>query len=194
MPIKYIITIIILISVAFGLRSQTALISGQIPSSFVENAVIEIQIINLTQPDTILLIPNEDGIYEYNAPIGDDYRLIAKIFGGERSNDFLNGVSTLDLVLILRHILVITPFSSVAKIVAADVNMDGKVTASDLVFIRRLILGFSQNFGHTNSWFIRPASDPKLEFYDIINLQSDTTGLDFIPIKLGDVSGSAIGG
>lgn len=106
----------------------------------------------------------------------------------------MNGVSTLDLVLILRHILVITPFSSVAKIVAADVNMDGKVTASDLVFIRRLILGFSQNFGHTNSWFIRPASDPKLEFYDIINLQSDTTGLDFIPIKLGDVSGSAIGG
>ncbi|MBK9257557.1 MAG: hypothetical protein IPM42_19015 [Saprospiraceae bacterium] len=194
MTLKYIFTTITCISVAFGLQSQTAVISGQIASSFVENADIEIQIINLTQSDTIILNPDTSGLFEYNAPIGNDYRIIAKIVGGARSDDFLNGVSTLDQVLILRHILGITPLTSVANIVAADVNLNGKVTASDLVFIRRLILGFNQNFGHTNSWLIRPLSDPKLEFYDIISLQSETMGLDFIPIKLGDVNGTAVGG
>jgi hypothetical protein len=75
---------------------------------------------------------------------------------------------------------------------AADVNLDGKITATDLVFIRRLILGINQDFGHSISWLLRPTSNVNLEFYDIIDLQSDTTGLDFAPIKLGDVNGTSV--
>jgi len=191
---KYIFTVITLIFTTVGLQSQSFLISGQIPSSFKENADIEIRIINLTQQDTVFISPDGNGLYEYNASAGNNYRVSAKIIGGARYDDFLNGVSTLDQVIILRHILGITPLPSIAKLVASDVNLDEKVTASDLVFIRKLILGFNQNFGHSTSWLLRPTTDPKLEFYNIVDHQSNTTGLDFIPIKLGDVNGNAIGG
>jgi len=192
MTTKYILILIVLLSITFGLRSQTALISGHLPATFLTNAEVEIHIINLNQQDTIKRIPDASGLYEYNAPIGNDYKISAKLVGGARFNDFLNGVSTIDQVLILRHIIEIKTFAIPEKIIAADVNLDGIVTSSDLVLMRRLLLGINQDFGHSNSWFIRPTSNPIVNSYDIINLQADMTGLDFITIKLGDVSGNAI--
>jgi Dockerin type I domain len=191
MTIKNILITITLISISYGLRSQTSLISGQIPAAFLAKAEVEIHIINLTQSDTIILTPDANGMYEYNAPIGNDYYISSRLVGGERLDDFLNGVTTLDQVLILRHILGVAIFSAESKIIASDVNLDGRVTATDLVYIRRLILGINQDFGHSNSWFIRPITNPTLEAYELINLQSDATGLDFITIKLGDVNGTS---
>ena len=58
-----------------------------------------------------------------------------------KTDDYTNGVSTLDLVLIQRHIFLgLTKLDSPEKLLAADVNKDGKVTASDLVELRKLIL------------------------------------------------------
>ncbi len=192
MTIKHILITITLMSITFGLRSQTSLISGHIPSAFLVNAEVEIQVINLTQPDTIILTPDASGLYEYNAPVGNDYKVSSSVVGGKRYSDFVNGVSTLDQVLIMRHILAVDIFTSPNKLIAADVNLDGKITSIDLVLARRLILGIIQDFGHSNSWFIRPITDPTLEAYELINLQSDATGLDFITIKLGDVNGNAV--
>ena len=39
----------------------------------------------------------------------------------------MNGVSTLDLVMMQRHILGVAPFHNAYKMVAADVNNDSKV-------------------------------------------------------------------
>lgn len=191
MTIKNILITITLLSITFGLCSQTSLISGHIPSAFLVNGEVEIQIINLTQPDTIILSPDASGLYEYNAPVGNDYKVSSSVVGGKRFYDFVNGVSTLDQVLIMRHILAVDIFTSPNKLIAADVNLDGRITSLDLVLARRLILGINQDFGHPYSWFIRPITDPTLEAYELINLQSDATGLDFIPIKLGDVNGTA---
>jgi Dockerin type I domain len=191
MTIKNILITITLLSITFGLHSQTSIISGHIPSAFLANAEVEIQVINLTQSDTIILTPDASGLYEYNAPVGNDYKVSSSVVGGKRYNDFLNGVSTLDQVLIMRHILAVDIFTSPNKLIAADVNLDGKITSIDLVLARRLILGIIQDFGHPYSWFIRPISDPTLEAYELINLQSDATGLDFITIKLGDVNGTS---
>jgi len=191
MTIKNILITITLLSFAFGLRSQTSLISGHIPSAFLVNAEVEIQVINLTQPDTIILTPDASGLYEYNAPVGNDYKVSSSVVGGKRYNDFLNGVTTLDQVLTLRHILEIQTFTTPEKHIAADVNLDGRMTSIDLVLMRRLILGINSDFGHSNSWFIRPTTNPTLASYELINLQSDATDLDFIIIKLGDVNGTA---
>jgi hypothetical protein len=192
MKIKNILFSITLLLSVFSLKSQKSLISGQIPSLFVKNSEIEIHIINLTQPDTIIILPDTSGHYEYQLPSGNDYKITAKLVGSERFDDYLNGVTTLDLVLIQRHILGLASLPSASKMLAADVNLDGKITATDLVFIRRLILGINQDFGHSISWLLRPTSNVNLEFYDIIDLQSDTTGLDFAPIKLGDVNGTSV--
>ncbi|HLO54214.1 MAG TPA: dockerin type I domain-containing protein [Saprospiraceae bacterium] len=191
MTIKNILITITLLSITFGLQSQTSLISGHIPSAFLVNGEVEIQIINLTQSDTIILTPDASGLYEYNAPVGNDYKVSSSVVGGKRYSDFVNGVSTLDQVLIMRHILAVDIFTSPNKLIAADVNLDGRITSIDLVLARRLILGIIQDFGHPYSWFIRPVTDPTLEAYELINLQSDATGLDFITIKLGDINGTA---
>ncbi|MCE2788913.1 MAG: dockerin type I domain-containing protein [Saprospiraceae bacterium] len=64
-----------------------------------------------------------------------------------------NGVSTLDLVLIQRHILGLTPMNDQYKLMAADANKDGNVTASDLVELRRLILGINNTI---DAWRFSP--------------------------------------
>lgn len=192
MTIKNILITITLLSITFGLQSQTSLISGHIPSAFLVNGEVEIQVINLTQSDTIILSPDASGLYEYNAPVGNDYKVSSSVVGGKRYSDFVNGVSTLDQVLIMRHIIQIEETFTTPNIqIAADVNLDGRITSIDIVLLRRLILGINQDFGHPYSWFIRPVTDPTLEAYELINLQSDATGLDFITIKLGDVNGNA---
>lgn len=55
--------------------------------------------------------------------------------------EWLQGVSTFDLVLIARHILGISPLASGYRIIAADANMNNAVTTFDIVEIRKLILG-----------------------------------------------------
>jgi hypothetical protein len=63
-----------------------------------------------------------------------------------KGGDYLNGVSTLDLVMIQRHILGLQTLDNNYLMIAADVNNDGKVTASDLTELRKLILGVTNNF------------------------------------------------
>ena len=60
----------------------------------------------------------------------DDY----EVTGGS-TEDYLNGISTLDLVLIQRHILGQQLLDSPYKMIAADVNNDDKITAVDLVVL-----------------------------------------------------------
>lgn len=194
MNFKYIFSVILFLSNFSGLLSQTALISGQIPTTFVQKAEIRILIFNQSMAETTVIIPDGTGFYKWNAPIGANYRIMASIVGGERMDDYLNGVTALDLVLILRHIMGTDILDSPSKIIAANVNLNNNVTASDMVLIKKLILRKDTNFQHNLSWLLRPTNYVYQEFHEITNLQSDTTGLDFTPIKLGDVNGTAIGG
>ncbi len=59
---------------------------------------------------------------------------------------YTNLITASDLVVIQKHILGITPFDQPYKSVAADVNGDGKVTANDILHIKRVILGLSSDF------------------------------------------------
>ena len=68
-----------------------------------------------------------------------------------KGGDYLNGVTTLDLVIIQRHILGMEVLNDNYKIVAADANNDRKVTAQDLTEIRKVILGVSDRFTN-ESW------------------------------------------
>src|SRR5690606_37307137 len=51
---------------------------------------------------------------------------------GVKNDDYANGVSTLDLVLIQRHILAIDQLNNAYKVIAADINKDEKITSLDL--------------------------------------------------------------
>lgn len=142
-------------------------------------------------------ITNKDGVFNFKNMIpGGQYKVTPV-----KNDDFLNGVSTFDLVMIQRHILDIKSLSSPYKSIAADANKDGKITASDLSEIRKLILGIKENFSNNTSWrFV----DKNYKFVDAKNAQGEAfpevyqidqlntdMKTDFIAVKVGDVSGDA---
>lgn len=113
--------------------------------------------------------------------------------------DYLNGVSTLDLVMIMRHISKVEMFDDAHQIVAADVNGDNKVNVKDLLEIRRLILGIDAAFADSNSWRffksgslnvtgIGPQTDLKFGGPENFPLSS----VQVTAVKVGDVNYSAV--
>lgn len=128
-------------------------------------------------------------------PVMVDYHIT-----GEKRDDWMNGVSTLDLVMIQRHILGVAPFNNGYKMVAADVNNDGKVTASDLVVLRKLILGLIAELPNNNSWRFLDAANaivdvqnpwPLDEEIVIEGVDHDMMQQHFMGVKVGDVSQDA---
>ncbi|MBK9255733.1 MAG: T9SS type A sorting domain-containing protein [Saprospiraceae bacterium] len=119
---------------------------------------------------------------------------------GAKNDDYLNGVSTLDLVLIQRHILDLEKLNNPYNIIAADVNNDQKVTAADMVELRKLILGIYNTLPSNGSWkFINAKQTffdvnhpwPLTETINLENLSSNMENQNFISVKVGDVNGSA---
>jgi hypothetical protein len=123
--------------------------------------------------------------------------------------DYLNGVSTYDLVLISKHILGLEPLGSPYKMIAADANLSKTITTFDIVEFRKLILGIYTEIPNNTSWRFIPknymffddtdpwkiSNDPivpKTEPPSFAIFQSSTTTADFVAIKVGDVNLSAI--
>lgn len=119
-----------------------------------------------------------------------------------KDDDYLNGVSTFDLVLITKHILGSKKLDSPYKLIAADANNSGSVSAVDLIQFRKLILSINRGLNNNTSWRFIPASfqfpDPNnpwaTAFPEILNyndLQSAIATGDFVAVKMGDVNGNA---
>ena len=135
----------------------------------------------------------ESGSYGFDVnPAGQNYSLVVN-----REDEVINGLSTLDLVLIQRHILGILPLNSPYKIIASDATNDNSVTARDILEFRKIILGISNDLPDNEAWrFIAKAASfvdqetpwPFIEKIEIANLNSDEMENDFIGIKLGDVN------
>ena len=114
-----------------------------------------------------------------------------------RNDDHDNGVSTLDLVRIQKHLLGLEPFTSPYKLIASDANNSQSVSAIDLVEIRKLILGLYIEYPNNTSWrFV----DADFEFEDTNNpwpfdeIKVIQGGMaqneDFVAVKVGDVNGT----
>ena len=146
-------------------------------------------------------LTNEDGRYKFpRMPSGGEY--MVKSY---KNDDPLNGITTLDLILIQQHILQTRLIEDPFDLIAADVNKDGRITGADLVELRRLILGIIPNFTKNTSWrfvdknheFDNP-ENPLLEFlpefYEIPVLEEGRMRVDFTGVKIGDVNGSVVPG
>lgn len=138
----------------------------------------------------------DEGHYAFDSnPNGFNYTIRAT-----KDGDPLNGVSTIDLVLISRHIIGESQFENAFDFLAADANGDQRVSAVDLVDLKRLILGVTQDFGeNAQSWNFLNASQeifsqtnpwPFIDQIEIEYLISHRLSEDFIGIKTGDVNKS----
>jgi hypothetical protein len=111
----------------------------------------------------------------------------------------LDGVDMLDVLKIQRHILGLEPLS-LYGLLAADVNNNNAVTASDITEIRKLVLGANSVFPVKNSWtfvdkdYVFPnPSDPFIPVpppsTKTVSVQPNVPGkANFIGIKTGDVT------
>jgi hypothetical protein len=132
----------------------------------------------------------------FNNPSSYNYEISASL-----DEDYTNGVSTLDLVLIQKHILNLSTLDSPYKMIAADINNDGSIKASDLLQLRKLILGLysEDRLPSNSSWrfadnsSVMDSETPWL-FTEVVSLEGltqDIMNADFTAIKIGDVNGSA---
>ena len=179
-----------------GETELSARIAGQIMTE--EGLeVSNVQVQNASDATTLLATDMTDiaGVYAFEEnPMYVNYAVSAS-----KNDDFLNGVSTLDLVLIQKHILGLDMLSSGYKVVAADVNNDAKVSAVDLIELRKLILGIYHELPNNNSWRFVDSDQvlnqfnpwPLLEESTIQGLVTDMTDENFIGVKVGDVNGNA---
>lgn len=119
-----------------------------------------------------------------------------------KTDEILLGVTAFDLVAILQHILTQNPLNSPYKIIAADVDNSGSITSLDLVQLQRLILEKIDAFPNNQPWrfvpesyvFTNPTNPLGENFPESITLnrlEVDSTNLDFVAIKVGDVVDAA---
>jgi len=143
-----------------------------------------------TLPEFPVVSNTQNGIFSFaNVPAGVEFELSAR-----KNDDHINGVNTLDLVTIQRHILGIAKLNSAYKYVAADADNNQKINLSDLVELRKLVLGISNEILNNTSWrFV----DAKQKFADISNpwpldevivTTASAKANNFVAVKVGDVN------
>ena len=93
-----------------------------------------------------------------------------------------DGITVSDLVVISNHILDRFPFTEVLQTSIADVNDNGSVSATDLVLIRNVILGNTDNFINRPVWNFDPP---------LIDLSTNNQTISITAYKLGDVNASS---
>ena len=118
----------------------------------------------------------------------------------DKEDNVLDGVSTLDLVLIQKHILGIKKFDNPYLIIAADANDSKTISSSDILELRKLILGVKnelkikkswriiqpdeENFGMDNPWDFREKFVTDSMYYRL-------DSVDFVAVKIGDINHNA---
>jgi hypothetical protein len=171
-----------------------SIVSGNI-STESGQGVKDVQVVAMSSlPEyPLTVMTNGQGNYEMDLKANTQLTAVKDV-------NYSNGVSTLDLVLIQRHILGIQSLESPYKLIAADANNDGQVTAGDLIELRKLILGLTDDLPNNTSWRFPIASqvmNPNAPFPYDENIMcpytpnTDMTNQNFIAVKIGDVNGNA---
>ncbi len=175
---------------------QGGILEGVITS--VQTDAVSLVSVNLSGPQgsSQEIITAQDGKFHFSQiPSGEDYRITP-----QRNDNHRNGVSTLDLVKIQKHLLGLEVFSSPYQYIAADANNSQSVSAIDLIEIRKLILGVQDEFSQNQSWrFVQKESQmvqgnpwPFNEYISVADLsEAGLTDIDFVGVKIGDVNNSA---
>ncbi len=176
--------------------SDNAIVSGQIALENGDYVLgVQVSLNSLTPFDSVITGANGAYLFD-NVPVEEDYTITPY-----KNSNPLNGVTTFDLVLISRHVLGTSLFTSPYKIIAADANRSGTVTTFDIVVLRKLILNISSTFPNNNSWrfidknyqFVNSANPLNEAFPEIVNINNlaGDWKADFVAIKVGDVNDSA---
>ena len=151
---------------------------------------------NMSSQESNAKATDTNGYFEFGAVTpGTSYTILP-----EKDTDHTNGVSTLDIVLIQRHILGLSDLGSPYKYKAADINNDHKITAADLVELRKLVLGIYSKLPNNTSWrFIDKSVEIREnsevfaanQYVAVDNISTAMMQNNFVAVKVGDVNETA---
>ncbi|MFK7937098.1 MAG: cohesin domain-containing protein, partial [Saprospiraceae bacterium] len=173
-----------------------AAIAGGIETEMGDN--VEGAEIRLSGATDMTLSTEVDGSFGFEGLVeGSDYTITP-----EKDVNYLNGVSTFDLVLIRKHIIGTANLDSPYKLIAADVNNSQTITTLDMVTLRKLILNIDTELANNTSWrfveatyaFPNPANPWMEAFPEVANfndIQVAANAANFVAVKVGDVNNSA---
>ncbi len=175
--------------------------SGMIAGDVLTTSGFEVEdvVVQIREDAPMMAYTGLDGYFEIpEVAFGKDYTVVP-----ERNDNPLNGVSTMDIILISKHILGLDPLPTPYQQIAADIDRSGSISTLDLVRMRKLILGIDKTLPNNNtSWrFVSAdyefqnekaplrASFPEVR--NINNFNKDEMNANFVAVKVGDVNNSA---
>lgn len=180
-----------------GSTPSSGMIAGTVLTE--EGNMVEDVMIKVKSENPMEMMTGSDGVFSFpDIPLGKNYVVIP-----EKDKEIMNGISTLDLVHMAKHITGTQRFNSPYKWVAADLDGNGSVSTLDLIRLRKLILHLddelpnnqpSWRFVDANFEFSEKESPLNQKYpnkYDILNLNKEIVHADFIAVKVGDVNISA---
>ncbi len=169
-------------------------VSTSEPNIMVGNASVV-----LSHPNSYFnqVVTAENGYYAFpSVPEGNGYEVSV-----ERNDNPKNGVSSLDLIRIQKHLLSTEPIVDPYDMIAADINNNGAISAVDMIELRKLILGVYTEFPDNKSWRFVPKSfeftDPYAPwpFDESVVLGLDSVQMvqeDFVGVKIGDLNNTVV--
>ncbi len=155
---------------------------------------IEVELENMDAQSVDMKITDEGSYLFEEIAYYDDYSIAPT-----KTDDVKNGINTLDLVKIQRHILGLETLTDPYLLIAADINKNDAVSPADLLALRKVILGVSSTFPNNDSWRFVPTSyefpdelDPFgfPEEIDVDEFYHNLTNADFVAVKIGDMDGT----
>ena len=170
-------------------------LTGEIITVYRNEGINQVNV-SLLRPGHVFptYVTGPDGRYTFEVALtGEETTIIP-----EKNDRHKNGVSTLDLVKIQKHLLGLEPFNAPYQYIAADANNSQYVSAIDLIELRKLILGIYAELPTNQSWrfvvkeYVFPDTletwsySPSITFTDMLPANAD-----FYGIKIGDVNGTA---
>ena len=177
-----------------GLNTSSVVLSGTV---FTENNYtvdnVDMRLTDLSDRVLDQQMTPVSGEYAFTDVLTDENYTLKPI----KNDNYLNGVSTIDLVLIQNHILGLRSFDSPYKVIASDVDGSNTVSVIDLIHIRKLILGITDDLPIGRSWSFVDANHefddvlnpfPYTDIITMMNVGTDYDDIDFVAVKMADVN------
>ncbi len=137
------------------------------------------------------MLTGADGMFDFDLPQGNIITITPT-----KDIAHANGVSTMDLILLQKHIVDMELLDSPYKMIAADVNQDGFLNALDLLEMRQLVLREIDKLSNSESWrfvladYEFTTEQPQAEDFPerlVISLDQPQMRRDFIGVKMADL-------
>ncbi len=186
-------------------QTQVCIVDANNDSSTIDPSINIKYLVTTTDQQTVELNAIRSGdcfTLDYGNVNFDDITFIKLIPDADLNP--LNGVSTYDLVLMVRHILGLsnlecTPIQEYAFTLAGDVNNNGFISTMDALQLRQLILGLISELQSNNSWrFVdynllnEVLADPNVNVNlgELIYFKQQLQGeLKLLGVKVGNLNG-----